>query len=317
MEILTQPAILFFILGFVTKILGSEIHVPGLDRLLSLHLLLTIGLKAGLALACCESLSGVLIALGLGILCSFSFPFLSFRALGTFTKLPGPKRAVLASHYGSISIVTFVTCQQFLARESIPFDASLLVVAGVMEAPAILSGLILFRSTQGKDSTLHADQIPWREIFFHSSITLILGGLAIAFFLTESAKADLVPFFQGAFPGVLSIYMLLMGMKVASYFLQIEMKKLLPLLVFGIATPLVQGSIGVTLGTFCGLGVGGAVLFGTLCASASYIAVPAAFSMIAGDKEVAYAMKGSLGVTFPFNVLFGISLYLWLAQALH
>ena len=56
-----------------------------------------------------------------------------------------------------------------------------------------------------------------------------------------------------------------------------------------------------------------ALLFTVLCASASYIAVPAAMRLALPEANPSTYLAMSLAITFPFNILFGIPLYYQLA----
>jgi hypothetical protein len=53
-----------------------------------------------------------------------------------------------------------------------------------------------------------------------------------------------------------------------------------------------------------------------LAASASYIAVPAALRMALPEANAAISLTMSLGITFPFNLVLGIPLYIAVANRL-
>lgn len=59
------------------------------------------------------------------------------------------------------------------------------------------------------------------------------------------------------------------------------------------------------------------MLFSVLCASASYIAVPAALRIAMPKADLSSAVTLSLAVTFPFNIVIGLPLYYALAQYLN
>jgi hypothetical protein len=54
----------------------------------------------------------------------------------------------------------------------------------------------------------------------------------------------------------------------------------------------------------------------TLAASASYIAAPTAMRVAVPAANAGLSITAALGVTFPFNVVIGIPLYIALAQRL-
>ena len=82
------------------------------------------------------------------------------------------------------------------------------------------------------------------------------------------------------------------------------------------AMPLISAAIAAPIAAFLGLSPGGAMLFITLAASSSYIAVPAAMRIALPQAEPAIYLTLSLGVTFPFNLTLGLPLYLAIAQML-
>jgi len=86
---------------------------------------------------------------------------------------------------------------------------------------------------------------------------------------------------------------------------------------FGIAMPVVHGALGVGLGTLAGLSVGGSMVLGVLAASASYIAAPAAVRLALPQANPSYYLTAALAITFPFNLVIGLPLYLEMARWLH
>ena len=53
-----------------------------------------------------------------------------------------------------------------------------------------------------------------------------------------------------------------------------------------------------------------------LASSASYIAVPAVLRQALPEVSPALYMGMSLGLTFPLNIIFGIPLYIFIAQSI-
>ena len=81
--------------------------------------------------------------------------------------------------------------------------------------------------------------------------------------------------------------------------------------------PIFGGAIGLLAGHYVlGLGIGGTTLVAVLGASASYIAVPPAMRMAIPEANPSLYLTLTLGITFPFNVVFGIPLYYQLAKLL-
>jgi len=57
-----------------------------------------------------------------------------------------------------------------------------------------------------------------------------------------------------------------------------------------------------------GFSQGGAINLGTLAASASYIAAPAAVRLALPEANPGYYLTCSLAITFPFNIAIGLPL---------
>ena len=61
----------------------------------------------------------------------------------------------------------------------------------------------------------------------------------------------------------------------------------------------------------------GTTLLAILAASASYIAAPAAVRISLPQANPGISLAAAIGITFPFNITFGIPVYHHLAQFLH
>ena len=78
--------------------------------------------------------------------------------------------------------------------------------------------------------------------------------------------------------------------------------------------PLVHAGLALLLSWLLGMAAGDAALLMVLSASASYIAVPAVIRHAIPEASPSLYFGMSLGLTFPFNILLGIPLYLHFAQ---
>ncbi|MBS3785448.1 MAG: sodium-dependent bicarbonate transport family permease, partial [Gammaproteobacteria bacterium] len=152
-----------------------------------------------------------------------------------------------------------------------------------------------------------------REVFLGKSIVLLLGGLLIGWAAGPEGVKPIEPLFFDLFQGVLALFLLEMGLITASH-LGVLRRYGLFLAAFGVLMPLFGSVIGTMLGGLLGFSVGGMMLLATLAASASYIAVPAAMRISVPEANPTLSLAASLGITFPFNVLIGIPLYLAMAQ---
>jgi len=304
---LLAPTILFFILGLTASIARSDLSIPdGAAKVMSIYLLLAIGFKGGAAVAE-TGIDGVLIAsLGAGIVLSFVLPFVAYGLLRVMTRLDRLNAAAVAGHYGSISIVTFVTAVSLLEARGIPFEGYLVAVAAVMEVPAIMSALWL---AARKGGVAAVDCSLLRHILGNGSIVLLAGSFLIGAITGEEGLNDLRPFIVVPFTGVLALFLLDMGLSAGKSLLQHRKEISGGVLVFGCVMPIIGSVFGLFAARLVGLSDGGAFLLMVLCASASYIAVPAAMRLALPQAKSGIYLSLALGVTFPFNLTLGMPLY--------
>lgn len=310
-SLLSAP-VLAFVLGVVAVAVRSDLKVPeAVTQTLSIYLLLAIGIKGGVALADTDPASlavPLLLALAFGLLT----PVLAYFALRVLTRLGPVDRGSIAAHYGSTSLVTFTAALVALESAAIAVPGYAATVLTVLEIPGILVGLLLARRHTARHSgwgaTIH-------EILTGKSILLLAGGLVIGAIIGDAGYAPIEPFFGEPFRGALVLFLLALGIEAANKFAALRTSTA-GLIAFAVGFPLIVGSAAVLAGASAGLGVGGAAILGVLCASASYIAAPAAVRMSLPDANLAYPLAASLGVTFPVNLTIGIPLFTWLALAL-
>jgi hypothetical protein len=320
-NLLSAP-VLFFFLGILAVVLGSDLEIPSpLPKLFSLYLLLAIGFKGGVELS--ESGLGpmVLYTIAAAILMSLLVPLGSFFVLRN--RLGADNAAAVAAAYGSISAVTFITAQSFLNVLKVPYDGFMVAALALMESPAIVVGVVMAKlssTSLEKDRGEHTEPIPWGEVlqeaFLNGSVFLLIGSLLIGALVSHfspSGVERMEPFTEKLFYGVLCFFLLDMGL-VAAQRLR-DLRQTGPFLVaFAIAAPIVHGFIGLLIAKLLGLPQGDALLFMVLSASASYIAVPAAMRMTVPHANPSIYITTALGLTFPFNVVVGIPLYMALVQ---
>lgn len=310
---LTSPIILFFALGMLAALVRSDLAVPeAVAKGLAIYLMAAIGLKGGVSVA----ESGLTAQLGLaalaGLLLSFALPLLAFALLRGFGRLGRVDAAAVAAHYGSVSLVTFVTAKEMLAAAGLAPSGYMAAILAIMETPAIVTGLMLAK--RGREASSGGAGM-WHEVFTNGSVVLLVGAFVIGLIAGKDGFAPVAPVFEGGYRGVLCLFLLDMGLIAMRRMLQ--SRALTPRLVaLAIGMPLLNGAIGTVTGITIGLPVGDAAALGILAASASYIAVPAAMRLALPEANPGIYLSMSLGVTFPFNIIIGISLFAGLARAL-
>lgn len=309
---LLSPIVLSFILGLGAALARSDLSVPeAVAKGISIYLLFAIGFKGGASLAD----HGIDLTLGLslfaGVLLSFGLPLLGFAVLRALSGISRTDAAAVAGHYGSISIVTFVAGTSVLNDAGIASEGYMVAVAAAMEAPAILSALWLI--SRGSDVTEMSSDV-WREILLNGSIVLLLGAFAIGIITGADGMARIESFIVSPFQGVLCLFLLDMGLIAGRGLRQAGVLDR-GAIAFGFIMPLLGATAGLIAALVVGLSVGGTTLMMTLAASASYIAVPAAMRVAVPQANPSIYLTLSLAVTFPFNLVLGLPLYLTVAQS--
>ncbi len=305
-----SPVVLCFILGIVARMVKSDFKLPdAVYQSLSIYLLLAIGLKGGVAVSQTpinELLLPAAITLLLGVITPLS-AFFVMRKIGGLSKTDA---AATAAHYGSVSAVTFLASIEAAKLAGLEFEGFMAALMALLEIPGIIVGLVLAR---GKGSGSLGSAI--HDVITGKSIFLLIGGLVIGTACGAEKIDGVAPFFIDPFKGVLCLFLLELGTVAAG-----RMKDMSQagwkLIFLGCAIPVVHGILGTAAGTLVGMSPGGAAILGAMVGSASYIAAPAAVRIALPEASPGIYLTLALGVTFPFNLIFGIPLYMKTAEFL-
>lgn len=327
---LLSPAVLFFVLGVFAALVSSDFTFPkGLGDALSIYLLIAIGLKGGIELSnySLEAVSKpILGTLFLGSL----IPIITIYVLRHFTKMDLNNAVGLAATYGSVSIVTYGAAISFLESLAIPYESFMNAMVVLMEIPGILVALLLLGMMRNlSDNTQpivsrnfgiiapnpfsFINGAVLKESFFGKSILLLAGSLLIGLVVGIKGLPIIKPLFIDLYQSVLILFLLNMGL-MAGKRLGVVRRHGLKLLLFATIMPLLFGALGILVGSFVGLSLGGAMLMGVLAGSASYIAAPAALRASVPEADPAIYLGLALGITFPLNLIVGIPLYFTIAS---
>ena len=311
-EALLSPVILFFVLGALAAFARSDLAIPeAIAKGMSLYLMAAIGLKGGVSVAASGFTPDIVAAAAAGFALSCLIPLATFAALRGFGRLDPVNAAAVAAHYGSVSVVTFVTGVEVLSSGGLPPAGYMVAVLALMETPAIVIGLWLAR--RGGHAAHQARGDLLNETLLNGSVVLLTGSFVIGVIAGKEGFAPVAPVFETAFRGVLCLFLLDMGL-IAARRLREARALTARLASLAIVFPIVNGTIGVAVGSLIGLDVGSAAALGILAASASYIAVPAAMRLALPQADPGLYLAMSLAVTFPFNITFGIPLFTSLAM---
>jgi uncharacterized protein len=309
--------VFFFLLGVFARLAGSDLKLPeALYETLSIYLLLAIGLKGGIELSKQPLMAlapQVLACMALG----FVIPFVLYP-LARALRLNGADAAALVAHYGSVSVVTFAVATTALARAGLEYESHAALWVAVMEAPGLVAGILLARWAAQRGNAGGARRgTAWGEllhdVLLGKSVLLLLGGLVIGAVAGVEGTAPIKAVFIDPFKGVLALFLLELGLVAGARLPEVR-RFGAAVLVIGLAVPPLLALAGAAVGLLLGLSVGGVALLATLAASASYIAAPTAMRIAVPEANAALSITAALGVTFPFNIVIGIPLYIALAQ---
>ena len=313
-ENLLSIPVLVFVLAFLATRLKSDIKLPdAIYQGITIFLLVGIGIKGGHALKASgghDFVKPAAATLLLGVL----VPLIAYWLISAAKKISKDDRASIAAHYGSTSLVTFSAGLVMLESLQVFVEPYVATLLAIMEIPGIIVGIYLgVRKTSDQSSRGRISET-LREVFLGRTVVLLVGALLAGYFAPEQSFSKIEPFFVQMQPGILVLFLLQLGAMVGSRISSIKQAGwAIP--IFAILMPVLAGTLGVAAGILIGMSVGGATMLAVLCASASYIAAPAAVGIALPKANLGLALTSSLGITFPFNLIIGIPLYLTLAQA--
>ncbi len=307
-ENVTNPALLFFVLGIIAARLKSDLEIPAnSSKFISLYLLFAIGFKGGQELAHSHLSLEILWSVLFGVAVAFLIPLYTFFILKR--KLSIENSGAIAAAYGSVSAVTFVAAVSFLEMQHITFGGHMVAIMALMEAPAIIIGVLLIRiySVEKSSTTTFGSVV--LHSFTNGSVLMIIGSLVIGLLTSDQQAEGIKPFTTDIFKGFLAIFLLDMGI-VSGRKLNDFLKSGLFTALFAVVIPLINGSLVAFFSSLVTDDPGNRFLLSVLAASASYIAVPAAMKLAAPKANPGIFLPMALAVTFPVNLTIGMPLFL-------
>ena len=312
LENLTNPALLFFVLGIVAVYLKSDLKIPvNSSKFISIYLLFAIGFKGGQELSKEIFTEEIGWSMFFGIIISVLIPVYTFFILKK--KLRIFDAGAIAAAYGSVSAVTFVTAVAYLETQQLFIQGHMVAIMALMESPAIIVGLLLI-STYNKDETeIISKRTAIKHSFTNGSVLLIVGSLIIGYLASAKQAEGIKPFTNDLFKGFLSIFLLDMGITSGKKLKSFFSFGWFPIL-FACIIPLINGTVVAVCSSFITTDVSNRFIFAILAASASYIAVPAAMKISVPKANPGLFLPMALAITFPINITIGMPLYLLIVQ---
>lgn len=311
---LASPMVLAFVLGIAATLFKSDLKFPeGMYMGLTIYLLFAIGLKGGVKLTTVyigDFYKPCLAAIAMCI----AIPLVAYVLLHKLGKMDKLNAAAIAAHFGSVSAVTFSEGTAFLDIMKISYEGYMPAMLAIMEIPAILVAIYLAKKSMPKSEGNMGKVV--HELFTNKGTMLLIGGIVIGMVTGKKGFEQVAPVYDGLFRGILCLFLLEVGLVAGRRLYDLKQVGFF-LFAFGIIMPVVHATVGIYLAQWAGLSVGGATIFGLLCASASYIAAPAAIRIAIPEANPTYYLTGSLAIAFPFNVTIGLPLYLTIANNIY
>jgi hypothetical protein len=334
---LLTPIILFFLFGIIAARIKSDLKIPeAISEFLPIYLLAAIGLHGGIEMRNTgfeNMLIPMLVAIGLSLLFTLNH-YQILRRLGKFNLFDS---YALASTYGAVGAVHFSIGLSFLKNQGVTSEGYIAAILAVLEPLAFILAIFMTNMAVAKqirqkkqsfsdddssdiDVGLNQTKIKLSKVL-HESITgkaivILLGSIVIGYIIGEDGFESIKIVFDDMFTGAIVIFMIEMGI-IAGQRLDDIKKVGIFLTSFAIIMPLFNGIVGVLVSTALGLSVGGAVMFGLLMASASFIAAPAVLRHAIPEAKPSLYITSALGITFPFNIIVTLPILFTISTLVH
>lgn len=311
-ENLTNPALLFFVLGIIAVYLKSDLEIPpNSSKFISLYLLFAIGFKGGQELSHETITNEIGWSILFGIFISLLIPLYTFFILKR--KLSLFDSGAIAAAYGSVSAVTFVTAVSYLESQQLQLHGYMVAIMALMESPAIIMGLLLISIFNKNETEIIKKRTAIKHSFTNGSVLLILGSLIIGFFANAKQAEGIKPFTNDLFKGFLAIFLLDMGITSGKKLKAFFSFGWFPV-IFALLIPLLNGCVVALLSSIVTTDITNRFMFAVLAASASYIAVPAAMKISVPKANPGLFLPMALAITFPVNITIGMPIYFMIVQ---
>ena len=332
---LLTPIILFFLFGIVAARIKSDLKIPeAISEFLPIYLLAAIGLHGGIEMRN-SGFEDMLIPMIIAIILSLLFTLNHYQILKRLGKFNVFDSYALASTYGAVGAVTFSVGLSFLKNQGVSSEGYLAAILAVLEPVAFILAIFLTNMAVSKkikekkklidkNSEIDVDYTSTRTTLsqvLHDSVTgkaivILLGSIVIGYIIGDHGFESIKIVFDEMFTGAIVIFMIEMGI-IAGQRLDDIKKVGVFLVLFAVVMPTFNGVIGVVVATLIGLSLGGAVMFGLLLASASFIAAPAVLRHAIPQAKPSLYITSALGITFPYNIIVLLPVMFALSTLLH
>lgn len=280
------------------------------------YLLIKIGFNGGLALVG-QAGNQVLMSASVVVTLSVVWTFMVLGLLTVTKSFNHLTRLSIATHFGSVSVGTFVAGITFIEAMGYSITAPVSVWLALMELPALIVGMFVLR-------------VPWQSafslIFKDRTLFVLIGAIVFGYFFGAFVPTPVTEIaFKVIFTPILLYFMFEMGTKAQASWPLIK-QHYKPFLTWGILLPLFGAGLGIIVTSNLGWSLGEAFIFTILMASASYVLVPITLPEILkstqgynrnqAEAAVSKGLAMSVSVTLPFNIIIGFELYYWILKFL-
>ncbi|MDH3192474.1 MAG: sodium-dependent bicarbonate transport family permease [Nitrosopumilus sp.] len=335
---LLTPIVLFFLFGIIAARIKSDLKIPdAISEFLPIYLLAAIGLHGGIEMRN-TGFEVMLLPMLIAIVLSLLFTLNHYQILRRLGKFNLFDSYALASTYGAVGAVTFSVGLSFLKNQGVTSEGYLAAILAVLEPVAFILAIFLTniavskqikakKESLGKIKTESEFEMGISETktnlkqVLHESITgkaivILLGSIIIGYVIGEEGFSSISIVFDELFTGAIVIFLIEMGI-IAGQRLDDIKKVGIFLTTFAIIMPTFNGIIGVLVATVLGLSLGGAVMFGLLLASASFIAAPAVLRHAIPQAKPSLYITSALGITFPYNIIVLLPIMFMVSSLVH
>lgn len=332
------PIVLFFLLGIIVARIKSDLKIPeAISEFLPIYLLAAIGLHGGIEMRNTgfeNMLIPMLVAIGLSLLFTLNH-YQILRRLGKFNLFDS---YALASTYGAVGAVTFSVGLSFLKNQGVSSEGYLAAILAILEPVAFILAIFMTNMAVAKqlreknagltkNSDDSSDDLGMRltpvnlsrvlkESITGKAIVILLGCIVIGYVIGSEGFEPIAIVFEDLFVGAIVIFLLEMGIIAGQRLGDIREVGAF-LVTFSMVMPTFNGIVGVFVATILGLSVGGAVMFGLLLASASFIAAPAVLRHAIPQAKPSLYITSALGITFPYNIIVLLPVMFAISSMLH
>ncbi|MEM6710264.1 MAG: sodium-dependent bicarbonate transport family permease [Pseudomonadota bacterium] len=314
-----SPALAFLLGGILIAACGSRLQIPdAVYKFCVFMLLMRIGLEGGIEIRHGEIVSMLVPAVA-AVAVGCLIVYLGRMVL---IRLPGvrPDDAIATvGLFGAVSASTLAAAMVLLEQQQARFEAWVPALYPFMDIPALVLAIVLANIQKSSASGVQRKKIRIMPIVLESLQGSALSALLLGILLGLLAHPESVfeTFYDPLFQGFLSVLMLTMGLEAYSRLVELRAVAHWYALYAAIA-PILHGLLGFAFGyiahVLTGFSPAGVVLLAVMAGSSSDISGPPTLRAGIPSANPSAYIGASTSVGTPVAIVFGIPLYIALAD---